>query len=67
MANLSPDQYPYLRELTAEHVLQPGYDYGNEYESGLDLILDGLDSARESAVTDKDVDIGGIRRWTALS
>lgn len=25
------------------HILQPGYDYGNEYEYGLDLILDGLD------------------------
>lgn len=50
LANLSPDQYPYLKELTAEHVLQPGYDYANEYEFGLDLILDGLDSARESAI-----------------
>jgi hypothetical protein len=26
-------------------VLQPGYDYGSEYEYGLDLILDGLDRA----------------------
>jgi hypothetical protein len=26
-------------------VLRPGYDYGSEYEYGLDLILDGLDSA----------------------
>jgi AcrR family transcriptional regulator len=35
--------YPHLAELTVEHVLQPGYDYGNEYEFGLDLILDGLE------------------------
>lgn len=47
LSQLSPDQYPHLRELTAEHVLQPGYDYGNEYEFGLGLILDGLERARE--------------------
>jgi hypothetical protein len=28
-----------------EHALQPGYAYGNEYEFGLDLIVDGLDKA----------------------
>ena len=32
-----------MRELTIEHVLQPGYDYGDEYDFGLDLILDGLE------------------------
>jgi AcrR family transcriptional regulator len=37
------DEYPHLAELTIDHVLQPGYDYGNEYEFGLDLILDGLE------------------------
>ena len=41
-----PDEYPYLTELTVEHVLQPGYDYGNEFEFGLDLILDGLEKGR---------------------
>ena len=25
--------------------MQPGYDFGNEYEFGLDLILDGLERA----------------------
>lgn len=35
--------YPHLAELTTEHVLQPGYDYGHEYEFGLNLILDGLE------------------------
>ena len=34
--------YPYLRELAAEHVLQPGYDFGDEFEFGLAMILDGL-------------------------
>jgi AcrR family transcriptional regulator len=46
---LPPDEYPYLTELTVEHVLQPGYDYGNEYEFGLDLILGGLERARDTA------------------
>jgi AcrR family transcriptional regulator len=35
--------YPYLARLTMEHVLQPGYDYADEYGFGLELILDGLD------------------------
>ena len=41
------DEYPHLAELTIKHVLQPGYDYGKEYEFGLDLILDGLQRARD--------------------
>jgi AcrR family transcriptional regulator len=36
-------EYPNLAEFTFNHVLQPGYDYGSEYEYGLNLILDGLD------------------------
>ncbi len=39
-------EYPHLTELTIEHVLQPGYDYGHEFEFGLDLILDGLERVR---------------------
>ncbi len=39
------DEYPHLAELAAEHVLRPGYDYGDEFEVGLDLILDGLERA----------------------
>jgi AcrR family transcriptional regulator len=39
------DAYPHLAELAVEHVLQPGYDYGDEYEFGLELILDGLELA----------------------
>ena len=35
-------EYPHLVELTTEFVLQPGYDFGNEFAFGLDLILDGL-------------------------
>ena len=49
LKQLPPDEYPYLTELTVEHVLQPGYDYGNEFEFGLDLILDGLERTRDAA------------------
>jgi AcrR family transcriptional regulator len=45
LSRMQPDQYPHLTELAVEHVLQPGYDYGNEFEFGLDLILDGLERA----------------------
>ncbi len=40
--NLPPGQLPYFREFTLDHALQPGYDFGNEFEVGLDLILEGL-------------------------
>jgi AcrR family transcriptional regulator len=48
LQQLPHDKYPHLIELTVEHVLQPGYDYGDEYEFGLDLILDGLERARDT-------------------
>jgi AcrR family transcriptional regulator len=47
MARFPPDAYPHLTELTVEHVLQPGYDYGDEFDFGLELILDGLERARD--------------------
>ena len=40
-------QYPYLTEMAMEHVVQPGYDYGDEFETGLDLILDALQAAAD--------------------
>jgi AcrR family transcriptional regulator len=48
LAKSPTDTYPYLTELATEHVLQPGYDYGNEFEYGLELILDGLDHVLQS-------------------
>jgi AcrR family transcriptional regulator len=44
MPDLSAEDYPYLTELTTQHVLQPGYDYAKEFDHGLDLILDGLET-----------------------
>ena len=43
MGRFPAGEYPHLVELTVEHVLRPGYDYGEEFEFGLDLILDGLE------------------------
>lgn len=39
--------YPHLVELTKEHVLKPGYSYRQEFDFGLELILDGLERARQ--------------------
>ena len=38
------DVYPHLVEMIG-HALQPGYDYLDEFEYGLDAILDGLERA----------------------
>ncbi len=38
-------EYPHLVEFTTGHVLRPGYDFGVEFDFGIDLILDGLDAA----------------------
>ena len=40
--------YPHLGEMIIEHAMKPGYDYGEEFEFGLDLILDGLEEARNA-------------------
>jgi AcrR family transcriptional regulator len=45
--HLPPGLYPHLVELTKEHVLKPGYSYGNEFTFGLELILEGLERAKE--------------------
>ena len=44
------EDHPHLAEFSIEHVLQPGYDYGNEYESGLDLIPDSLEQATKAPI-----------------
>jgi AcrR family transcriptional regulator len=40
------DEYPNLVEFLNEHVMKPGYDYGDEFEYGLDLFLDGFERTR---------------------
>jgi AcrR family transcriptional regulator len=41
-------EYPYLAEMITKHAMKPGYDYADEFEFGLDLILDGLERLRGS-------------------
>ncbi|MFJ9020526.1 TetR/AcrR family transcriptional regulator [Streptomyces sp. NPDC102259] len=47
MSGFADGEYPYLTEIATAHVLRPGYAYGDEFEFGLDLILDGLQQAAE--------------------
>ena len=42
------EEYPNMVAII-EHAMQPGYDFGDEFEYGLDLILDGLERALEEA------------------
>jgi AcrR family transcriptional regulator len=53
MAQMVPDEYPYLTEIAVKHVLQPGYAYANEFEIGLDLILEVLERLRDNGVPAK--------------
>lgn len=39
------NEYPNLVAFLTEHVMKPGYDYGDEFVYGLDLILDGLEKS----------------------
>jgi AcrR family transcriptional regulator len=40
------DAYPNLVAFITDHAMKPGYDFGNEFEYGLDVVLDGLDARR---------------------
>jgi AcrR family transcriptional regulator len=40
-------RYPHLAVFAAGHVLRPGYSFGDEFEPGLDLILDMIEMLTE--------------------
>jgi len=42
------DEIPYLAEMAVEHTMKPDYNYGDEFEFGLDLILDGIKRVSDS-------------------
>ena len=44
LQQLPAETYPHLAEMITEHALQPDYDYSQEFDFGLDLILDGLEA-----------------------
>ena len=47
LQQLPVDTYPHLTEMILKHALQPGYAYADEFEIGLDLVLDGLERFRD--------------------
>ncbi|MET3370474.1 TetR/AcrR family transcriptional regulator C-terminal domain-containing protein [Arthrobacter sp. M2012083] len=42
MERFATGEYPRMVEIAVEHVLKPGYDFGDEFGFGLNLILEGL-------------------------
>lgn len=47
-AAFDPESFPHLVGFTVNHVFQPGYEFGDSFAFGLDLILDGLERAAGS-------------------
>jgi AcrR family transcriptional regulator len=45
----SAEEYPYIAEIVGGYVTGSGYEFSDEFEFGLDLILDGLEALRGSA------------------
>ncbi|MFF1832413.1 TetR/AcrR family transcriptional regulator [Paenarthrobacter sp. NPDC058040] len=43
MERFATGEYPHMVEIATEVVMQPGYDYGNEFAHGLELILGALE------------------------
>ncbi|MEU4605544.1 TetR/AcrR family transcriptional regulator [Kribbella sp. NPDC023972] len=48
MERFSTGEYPHLVEMATDYYLQPGYDFGDEFEWGLNLILDALTASATS-------------------
>jgi len=48
LSGLPAEEYPSLRTVIVDHVLKAGFDHGDEFEFGLDLILDGLERLRDT-------------------
>jgi AcrR family transcriptional regulator len=42
MELMGADEYPHMVEFAMEHAMLPGYDFGDEFEFGLELVLDGI-------------------------
>ncbi|HYM97555.1 MAG TPA: TetR/AcrR family transcriptional regulator C-terminal domain-containing protein [Candidatus Sulfotelmatobacter sp.] len=45
-------EYPHLIEIATQHVMKPGYSYADEFDFGLDLILDGLERVLDRRAAD---------------
>lgn len=49
MEHFTAGDYPHLVEMATEYYFQPGYDFGDEFDFGLNLILDALCTSIPSA------------------
>ena len=43
MELMAAGDYPHLVGMATSYYLQPGYDFGDEFRFGLDLVLDGIE------------------------
>jgi AcrR family transcriptional regulator len=43
------NEYPNMVAFITDHAMKPGYNFADEFEYGLDLVLDGLDRALRAA------------------
>jgi AcrR family transcriptional regulator len=48
LEGFGPGEYPHLAEMAIDRAMKPGFSYGNEFEYGLDLILEGITRARSN-------------------
>ncbi len=48
LKQLPRDEFPHLTEMIVDRAMKPGYAYTEEFDIGLDLILDGLQRQRDS-------------------
>jgi len=42
MELMEAGEYPHMVEFAMQHAMLPGYDFGDEFEFGLGLVLDGV-------------------------
>lgn len=47
-------EYPHLARFVSAHIMRPGYAFAEEFEYGLDLILDALEGKVASAAPAAD-------------
>jgi AcrR family transcriptional regulator len=43
LSQFPADQYPHLAETVVEHIVKSGWEYADEFEFGLDLVLDSFE------------------------
>lgn len=43
--DLTDEEYPHMAATVTEHYVQPDYRFGDEFDFGLNLILDALDAS----------------------